>query len=141
MYDLLTALWYDKNANNVIDGGDIVVSSKVTTAAITISPNGVNIISTEIPDKFALLPNYPNPFNPVTKIKFDIPSVGQRHAFDTKIIIYDFLGREITTLVNEQLSPGSYSVDWDASAYASGVYFYSLITEGFTETKRMVLIK
>ncbi|MEO8513785.1 MAG: SpoIID/LytB domain-containing protein, partial [Ignavibacteria bacterium] len=140
-YDLLTALWYDKNGNNVIDGSDFVVSSKLTTAALTISPIGINIVSTEIPDKFALMPNYPNPFNPVTKIKFDIPSVGQRHAFDTKLTIYDLLGKEVTTLVNEQLKPGSYEVDWDATAFASGVYFYSLVTEHITETKRMVLIK
>ncbi len=142
VYDLLTALWYDKNANNLIDGGDIVVSSRVTTGAITISPIGINIISSEIPDKFALLPNYPNPFNPVTKIKFDIPAyVGYGRDRSVRIMIYDLQGREVTTLVNEQLTPGSYSVDWDASGYASGVYFYSLITEGFTETKRMVLIK
>ncbi len=89
-----------------------------------------------IPKYFSLHQNYPNPFNPVTKINFDLPK--QSNA---KIIIYDLLGREVTTLVNEQLKPGSYSVDWDASGYASGVYFYSLITEGFTETKKMVLIK
>ena len=70
---MLTALWYDKNNNNTIDGSDFVVSSKLTNGALTISPLGVTILSTEIPDKFALEPNYPNPFNPVTKIKFDIP--------------------------------------------------------------------
>ncbi|MBN8586346.1 MAG: T9SS type A sorting domain-containing protein [Ignavibacteria bacterium] len=136
VYDILTALWYDKNNNNTIDGSDFVVSSKLTTGALTISPLGVTILSTEIPDKFALEPNYPNPFNPVTKINFDIPN--QSNA---KIIIYDLLGREITTLVNEQLKPGSYSVDWDGTGFASGVYFYSLITEGFVETNRMVLVK
>jgi len=141
VYDMYTALWYDKNNNNTIDGGDFVVNSKVTTAALTVSPNGITIISSEIPKEFDLLPNYPNPFNPVTNIKFQIPSVGQRHAFDTKLIIYDISGREITTLVNEQLQPGSYSVVWDGTGYASGVYFYSLITNEFTETKRMVLIK
>jgi hypothetical protein len=122
------------------------VSTKITSAAITISPIGINIISTEIPYKFALEPNYPNPFNPVTKIKFQIPllrgvtGVAGRGVF-TKLIIYDLLGHEVTTLVNEQLKPGSYSVDWDGTGFASGVYFYSLITEGFAETKRMVLIK
>ena len=145
-YDLYTALWYDKNNNNTIDGGDFVVSTKITSAAITISPIGINIISTEIPDKFALEPNYPNPFNPVTKIKFQIPLLrgvtgeAGRGVF-TKLKIYDFLGRELTTLVNEQLKPGSYSVDWDGTEFASGVYFYSLITNEYTETKRMVLIK
>jgi len=103
--------------------------------------NGGNIVSLQnysssIPENYSLLQNYPNPFNPVTKIKFDIPE--QSNA---KIIIYDLLGRVVSTLVNEQLKPGSYSVDWDGAAFASGVYFYSLVTEGFTETKRMVLVK
>jgi len=145
-YDLYTALWYDKNNNNTIDGSDFVVSTKITSAAITISPIGINIISTEIPNKFALEPNYPNPFNPVTKIKFQIPLLrgvsgeAGRGVF-TKLIIYDFLGRKVTTLVNEQLKPGRYEVDWDGTGFASGVYFYSLITEGYTDTKRMVLVK
>jgi len=144
-YDMLTALWYDKNNNNIIDGSDFVVSSKLTSNAITISPIGITPISSEIPEKFALLPNYPNPFNPVTKIKFDIPlshlplQGGDKEG--VKLIIYDLLGREVVTLVNEQLQPGSYSVDWDATGYASGLYFYSLVTDEFTDTKRMVLIK
>ncbi len=104
-------------------------------------PNSLVPVSLEMPAKFSLSQNYPNPFNPVTKIQFQIPSVGQRHAFDTKLIVYDISGRLVTTLVNEQLQPGSYSVDWDGTGYASGVYFYSLITNEFTETKRMVLVK
>jgi hypothetical protein len=144
VYDMLTALWYDKNSNNTIDGSDFVVSSKLTTGALTISPLGITILSTEIPDKFALEPNYPNPFNPVTKIKFDIPllrGVAEGRGVFTQIIVYDLSGRVVTTLVNEQLKPGSYSVDWDGTAFSSGVYFYSLVTEGFAETKRMVLVK
>lgn len=140
-YDLLTALWYDKNSNNTIDGGDFVVSSKLTVGALTISPIGITAISNEIPERFALLPNYPNPFNPVTKIRFDIPALGLRHVFDTRLAICDVLGNEIETIIKEQLRPGSYEVEWDGSAYASGVYFYSLITNEFAETKRMVLIK
>lgn len=108
-------------------------------------PNKIDPISTQIPNSFSLHQNYPNPFNPVTKIKFDIP---QRHLplqggdrEGVLLKIYDLLGREISTLVNEQLKPGSYSVDWDASGYASGVYFYSLVTDQYTETKRMVLLK
>ena len=144
VYDILTALWYDKNNNNTIDGSDFVVSSKLTNGALTISPLGVTILSTEIPDKFALEPNYPNPFNPVTKIKFDIPllrGVAEGRGVLTQMIVYDLSGKEVSILVNEQLKPGSYSVDWDGTGFASGVYFYSLVTEGFAETKRMVLIK
>jgi hypothetical protein len=80
--------------------------------------------------------NFPNPFNPTTKVRFDLPK--STHA---KLIIYDILGREVTTLVNEKLNAGSYEVSWHASAYPSGVYFYKLETEEFTNTKKMVLLK
>jgi len=80
--------------------------------------------------------NYPNPFNPSTNIKFDIPK-----SSDVKLIIYDIAGREITKLVNEMLNAGSYEVSWDASNYTSGVYFYKLISENYIDTKKMVLIK
>jgi len=89
-----------------------------------------------IPDIYGLSQNYPNPFNPVTNIKFDIPKSGL-----VKITVYDLLGREVATLVNEQMQPGSYNVDWDASNYPSGVYFYKLETEKFSESKKMVLVK
>ena len=59
----------------------------------------------------------------------------------TKLVIYDVIGREITTLVNEKMSPGTYSVDWDGLNYPSGVYFYKLVTDAYSETKKMVLIK
>ncbi len=105
---------------------------------------GIEPISNTSPEEFKLFENYPNPFNPVTKIKFQIPllrGVSEGRGVLTKIVVYDISGRTVTTLVNEQLKPGSYSVDWDASGYASGVYFYSLVTNEFTETKRMVLVK
>jgi hypothetical protein len=93
-----------------------------------------------IPKKFALQQNYPNPFNPVTNIKFEIP-VGNGRDHSVKLVIFDLLGKEITTLVNQQMQPGVYSVDWDASNYPSGVYFYKIETGDFKESKRMVLIK
>lgn len=97
---------------------------------------GISPISKEIPVKFNLYQNYPNPFNPVTKFKFDIPK-----AENVVLKIYDALGKEISSIMNEKLNPGAYSVDWDASAYPSGVYFYQLITGSFTETKKMILVK
>jgi hypothetical protein len=104
-------------------------------------PIGIQPISTEIPQTFELFQNYPNPFNPETKIRFSIPMVGQRHAFDTKLIIYDALGREIETLVNEELNPGTYEIDWNASNYPSGVYFYRLSSGDFSQTMKLVLLK
>ncbi len=99
---------------------------------------GINNISTEVPKQFNLFQNYPNPFNPSTKIKFDIPAnlVGQ-----TFLSVYDISGREIQTLVNEKLNPGTYEVTFDGSNFASGVYFYQLRTGDFIETKKLVLLK
>jgi hypothetical protein len=103
---------------------------------------GVQKISSEIPNMFSLSQNYPNPFNPVTKIKFDVPLDSRLRGNDNVTLkIYDVLGREITTLVNEKLSPGTYEIEWDASNYPSGVYFYKLITADYTETRKMVLVK
>ena len=89
-----------------------------------------------IPESYKLSQNYPNPFNPKTNIKFDLPK-----ASNIKLIVYDALGREVTTLVNEELKAGSYQVDWDGSGYPSGVYFYRLEVGNFVETKKMLLIK
>ena len=110
-------------------------------------PVGINVLSTETPEKFSLSQNYPNPFNPVTKIKFSIPqNETTQGAISTRLIIYDALGKELAILVNQQLQPGTYEADWDASSYPSGVYYYKLKVETsqrdvFTETKKMVLIK
>lgn len=117
-----------------------------TTDQTTVSwflqnPLGIKQIESEVPEMFVLHQNYPNPFNPATKIRFDIPSVGQRHAFDVLLNVYDVLGREVSTIVNEQLNPGIYEVVWDASNYPSGVYFYKLMTEDYISTKKMILNK
>ena len=92
--------------------------------------------NSKIPNKYALMQNYPNPFNPTTKIKFDLPKSTQ-----AKLIIYDILGREVTTLVNEKLSAGSYEVEWSAGSYPSGVYFYRFETNDYSNVKKMLLIK
>ena len=97
---------------------------------------GISTIQGILPDDFALFQNYPNPFNPKTTIEFDIP-----RAELTRLIIYDALGREVATLVNEKLSTGSYEVDWNGSGYPSGVYFYRVEAEEFIETRKMLLIK
>ena len=98
--------------------------------------SGISKISRDVPRSYFLSQNYPNPFNPETKINFSVPKLS-----NIKIVVYDNLGREMQTLVNEQLSPGTYSVTWNASNYPSGVYFYRLTTQDYTETKKMILIK
>jgi Secretion system C-terminal sorting domain len=105
---------------------------------------GIRNLSQVIPGHFSLSQNYPNPFNPVTKIKFAISlsrGVSERRGVSVSMIIYDAIGREITTLINEELKPGTYEVEWDASNYTSGVYFYKLITADYSETRKMVLVK
>jgi len=97
---------------------------------------GVKNISSDIPSGFLLSQNYPNPFNPTTNIRYEIPNSGF-----VKLIIFDALGREVETLVNEQQSVGVYEVTWNASQFPSGIYFYKLATEGFSETKKMILLK
>lgn len=97
---------------------------------------GVNPVSSEVPLKYNLYQNYPNPFNPVTNIKFDIVNAGE-----VTVKIYDAVGREVTTLLNERLVPGSYSVDWNAGSFSSGVYFYNIKINGYSNTKKMVLLK
>lgn len=109
----------------------------VNGVAISPLPIGIQNISSAIPEKFELYQNYPNPFNPVTKIKFDIPK-----NIIVKIKIYDILGREVETLVNEKLVPGKYEIDWQAANYPSGVYFYRIETDGeFEKTGKMILLK
>jgi len=120
------------NALTGFVSGDSGIVLKTTNGGLSF----VSPVSYNVPDKFSLHQNYPNPFNPVTKIKFEISKLNS-----VKLIIYDVLGREIETLVNEKLNPGIYETEWDGSNYSSGVYFYRLITGKFSDTKKMVLIK
>ena len=80
--------------------------------------------------------NFPNPFNPITNIKFGISN----YTF-SKIIIYNILGKEIERLVNEKLKPGEYEVNWDATNYPSGVYFYTIEAGNYVNSKKMILVK
>jgi hypothetical protein len=91
--------------------------------------------------QFYLHQNYPNPFNPVTKIRFQIPAFVETTRRVVSLRIYDVLGKEIAVLVNEELKPGTYEVEWNASNFSSGVYFYSLSTGEFIQTKKMVVVK
>jgi photosystem II stability/assembly factor-like uncharacterized protein len=95
------------------------------------------------PEKYYLYQNYPNPFNPTTKIKFDIGVFPLRREVGGMISlkIFDITGREIQTLVNEKLNPGTYEVTFDGSNYASGVFFYQLRSGDFIETKKLILLK
>ncbi len=97
---------------------------------------GINPVGGVVPEVYTLSQNYPNPFNPVTNIKFSIPKTGI-----VKLVIFDVLGREVATLLNESKTAGNYVVDFDASMLSSGAYFYRLESGDFTETKKMLLVK
>ncbi len=90
----------------------------------------------ELPTVFKLYNNYPNPFNPSTTIKYDVP----QNTF-VQMTIFDILGREVDKLVNQNMQPGRYEVIWDAKNYASGTYLYKFETEQFTDIKKMILVK
>lgn len=92
--------------------------------------------SNEIPNKFSLSQNYPNPFNPVTNINFSITGSGI-----VSLKVYDVMGKEVAELVNQSLRAGIYAVDFDASSLPSGTFFYRLTADGFTDTKKLILIK
>lgn len=103
-------------------------------------PIGIKVFNNNVPYNFYLYQNYPNPFNPETIIKYEIPVVRVQKS-EVRLVVYDVLGRVVSILVDEKQSAGKYKVIWDAKNYASGVYFYQLKTENFTETKRMLMIK
>ena len=99
-------------------------------------PIGIKNINGSVPKVFALHQNYPNPFNPTTTFTFDIP----KSALVT-VNVYDVSGRLVSTLVNEQIQPGSYKYSFDASRLSSGVYFYKITAGSFVDTKKMMLVK
>ena len=105
------------------------------------SPIGIENEQHPIPVDLVLYQNYPNPFNPITRIRFDIPLNQHRTTNNLQLVIYDILGREIGTLANEQLKPGSYEVEFGGTNYSSGVYFCKLVAGNVSQTKKMVLIK
>ena len=118
------------NASHFIT--DLVYTAWVNSG----SPVFVTPALTSLPEKYYLGQNYPNPFNPTTHLEFGISELGF-----VSLKIYDVLGNEVTTLVNEQLKPGSYEIEWDAANYPSGTYFYRLSSDLFSGSKQMLLIK
>lgn len=138
--------WYSQESGSRWPVFDMsFASSEVGVAAafdvITYTVNGggaigIQQISTTVPNDFSLSQNYPNPFNPVTNIEFSVP----KSAF-IKLTVYDISGREVETLVSQNMIAGTYKADWDASKYSSGVYFYTITSGSYHHTKKMILIK
>jgi hypothetical protein len=127
-------------------GGILIGSPTILFVYELLNPTPVKLInpSANNPSRFILQQNYPNPFNPSTKIKYSIPSVTLRRAqsdFFVSLKVYDVLGNEVATLVNEEKPVGNYEVEFNSATLPSGIYFYQLKAGEFISTKKMLLLK
>jgi hypothetical protein len=131
------ALWnYQLIAN---DGSYGIHNPKFAIAVLQQSLRtltGVDQVNNLAPKEYSLSQNFPNPFNPSTQILFSLPEAG-----DVTLKVYDAIGNELATLHKGFLAAGNYTFNWNASAYASGVYFYKLTAGNFNKVKKMILMK
>jgi hypothetical protein len=131
--NVLSMLWsgvgWNLHGKTLFAGGDQLILYRR-------SPTAVDVKETDYPLEYTLSQNYPNPFNPVTTIKYTVP-----HKSFITIKIFNVLGKEITTLVNDEKSPGVYELTWNAGNLPSGVYFYRLQNGSFIDTRKMILMK
>ena len=117
------------------DYGPTIGKIGLATSVIANSMEPINDV--QVPKSFLLEQNYPNPFNPVTMINYQLPMNNE-----VELSIYSLLGQKVATLVSEYQNAGYYNVQWDASGFASGVYFYRIVTDnGFSNTKKLILLK
>ena len=129
--------YYPDTVRNIL-----VTDSAATRVDVALRSTATKIVEQRegVPTQFSLSQNYPNPFNPTTTIRFSLPrGVGMFPV--TSLRVYDVLGREVATLVNEVKEPGVYTAQWDASNVASGVYFYRLSTGSFVQSRTLLLLK
>lgn len=132
----LIAVDFTSNGAIGIAVGQMGIALKHETSPVSIYENET------LQNEFVLYQNYPNPFNPSTKIKFVLPAYAEAGAsLKTKLKIYDILGNEIATLINEHKSPGIYEVEFNASEFTSGVYLYKLEHGAFSQTKKLMLLR
>jgi len=103
---------------------------------MNVLPPILNVEIENLPTDYELAQNFPNPFNPLTTIRYQIPEPAH-----VTIIVYDVLGNEIEIIVKEEQHGGSYEIDFDGSALTSGIYYYRIITDNFSQTKKMILLK
>ena len=127
-------------ADSINSVGSLIVNGTVCGNPTSIDSKDDNTV----PKEYALNQNYPNPFNPSTKIRYSIPNViasETKQSVNVTLKVYDVLGNEVATLVNEEKETGVYTINLDASQLASGVYFYRLLAGSFVETKKMILLR
>jgi hypothetical protein len=122
-----------------VSGGNLIAgtsSNGVWRRTLSDMITGIKYKYSDIPQIFTLQQNFPNPFNPNTTISFSLPSKSY-----VLLRVYDVLGREVATIISEDISAGNYSRRWNAANISSGIYFYRLQADSFTETKKMILLK
>lgn len=130
--DSLTTYYWQVRAANEAGKSAFSATGKFTTGALLDAIKGVN----SVPKVFELYQNYPNPFNPTTTIRYDVPKSTQ-----VSIRVYDVLGRKLATLVDNKMSPGKYSVEFNGAGYASGVYFFRMTAGSYVSVQKMLLLK
>ncbi|MEE9429587.1 MAG: NosD domain-containing protein, partial [Melioribacteraceae bacterium] len=112
--------------------------TKLVSEAIVVigTPTDIKEEASELPNEFVLAQNYPNPFNPTTKIRFSLPETS-----DVKLKVYNIIGEQVTTLVNNSMDAGVHEVNFDASSLSSGVYIYRIVAGNFSDVKKMILLQ
>ena len=136
--------YYANGVGMVKNVRTLPVSEVHTDDLVSYIATGLNDdVTDQTPDDFILFQNYPNPFNPSTTIKYTIPNVTLSGVEGSRVQlkVYDLLGKEVATLVNEEKPSGNYEVEFDASRLTSGIYFYQLKSGSYLETKKMVMMK
>ncbi|MEN8192102.1 MAG: T9SS type A sorting domain-containing protein, partial [Bacteroidota bacterium] len=144
-YEQNTILWKEQSNDQVEESIKLWMNeihlwakSKYDSLLIILDVDEDNPSSNQ---SFGLLQNYPNPFNPTTTIKYTIPNVASSFSSSVKLMVYDILGKEITTLVNENKQPGDYEITFNANTLSSGIYYYQLRSENYAESRKMVYVK
>jgi hypothetical protein len=140
--DYTNGIAVDNIGNVFVTGKSYGMGTDYDAATIKYSQLvGVNPVGSEIPQTFNLYQNYPNPFNPNTMINFDLPVEGF-----VKLSVYDINGKQVSVIVNNQLQPARYSMNWNSGNASSGIYFYTLSVssvtgENYVSTKKMMVVK
>ena len=129
-----TQYWWKVNAKNFYGTSAFSGAFTFTTTIV-----GINIYSTELPEKVKLYSNYPNPFNPSTKIRFDIPQLSGNN--NVSLEVFNSAGQKVKELINQPMTAGKYEITFDAVNLSSGFYFYKLSAGNFVETKKMIVVK
>jgi hypothetical protein len=135
--DRIISVWRDWRNGN----GDIFCNIRSFQNPDSIL-NAISKTNNEVPVEYKLYQNFPNPFNPLTNIRYQIPKNVKRETSNVKLVVFNLLGKEVAILVNEKQSPGTYEVTFDGSNLSSGIYFYCLFADGkYIDTKKFILLK